>query len=215
MRIHAYLGLRTMFRWLTGRSRLARIRYAAHLFVDYELPRVSPQVLARATAQAVAVAAEWAQGDGPLGGSESFGILTSVSPVGLLDAVRLHRLLEATRARLHSSRSYARSALLKRLGQEQAEIFEQITESTEIGMGLLVLRAASRFDTKCRARAETVAGMLRDANTPENIAASVDYIRRCNETEPALSPAPLGPEELAQAIREFVATYAEPVLTDA
>jgi len=203
-----------MFEWLTARSKLARIRYAAHIFADRELPRVPPEVLARATAQAVAVAAEWAQGDGPFGGVDAFRKLTSVLPVGLVEAVRLHRLLEATQARLHASRTYARSTLLRQLGHEQADAYEEITQSTEIGMGLLVLRAASRFDDRSRAHAEDVAGMLRSANTPEHIAAAVDYIQRCNATDPTLPTSTLGPEELADAIREFVASYAKPVLRE-
>lgn len=203
-----------MLEWLTARSKLARIHYAAHIFADREIPRVSPEILARATAQAVAVAAEWAQGDGPFAGARSFNVLTSVLPVRLVEAVRLHRLLEATQARLHASRIYARSMLLKQLGHDQADAFEEITQSTEIGMGLLVLRAASRFDDDCRAHARDVAERLRDANTPERIAEAVDYIQRCNATDPGLPTSTLGPGELAEAIRGFVDAYAEPVLTD-
>ena len=56
--------------------------------------------------------------------------------------------------------------------------------------------------------------MLRSANTPENISAAVDYMQRCNDTDSTMPAAPLDSEELAQAIREFVASYAEPVLEE-
>ena len=200
-----------MFGWLTARTEIARIRYASHLFADLELPHVSPDVIARATAQAVAVAAEWVREDASVGDSKPFKLLAAgVLPGGVLEAARLHRLLEAIQSRLQDSRSHARVTLLKQLGRDPDDASEQISRTTEIAMGLLVLRAASRVDPDCRAHAETVASMLRQANTPNCIAASVDYIQRCHDTDPALHPAPFGRTELAQAIRTFVASYAQP-----
>ena len=203
-----------MIGWLTARTDMARIRYASRLFTDLELPHVSPEALARATAQAVAVAAEWAREDESAGDSQPFKLLAGVLPAGMLETARLHRLLRAIQARLHASHGYARVVMLKQLGRDPGAVSEPVPRTTEIAMGLLVLRAASRIDPDCRAHARTVAGMLRHANTPQHIAAAVDHLQRCHDTDPALHPAPFDREELAQAIRAFVACYAQPERAD-